>query len=119
LIILIILGEEYKLWSSLLCSFLQPPVTLSPSALCSQTPSVYVPLLMSGPSFAPMQNHRQNYSFMYSDFYTNTVCKQANYWGSVRIWGRWTRWRVEKITLCLYFYTVNVTAISNILLWSR
>jgi hypothetical protein len=49
LIILIILDEEHKLWSSLLCSFLQPPITsslFSPKILlstCSQTPSVYVP----------------------------------------------------------------------------
>jgi hypothetical protein len=34
------------------------------SAPCFQTPSVYVP-----PSFTPIQNHRQIYSFVYSNFY--------------------------------------------------
>jgi hypothetical protein len=40
LIILIMLGEENKLWSSSLCSFLQPPVTssLSSDQIFSSTP---------------------------------------------------------------------------------
>jgi hypothetical protein len=34
-----------------------------------KTPSVYVRPLMSDTNFIPVQNHRQNYSFMYTDFY--------------------------------------------------
>jgi hypothetical protein len=51
LIILIILGEEYKSRSFSLCSFLHSSVQISPSAPCSQTPSVYVPPLMSENKF--------------------------------------------------------------------
>jgi hypothetical protein len=52
LIILIVLGEEYKSRTSSLCSFLHLLVTsslLSPNLLstCSQTPSVYVHSLIS------------------------------------------------------------------------
>jgi hypothetical protein len=42
LIILIISGEAYKLWSSSSCSLLQPPS----SASCSQIVSIYILLLV-------------------------------------------------------------------------
>jgi hypothetical protein len=38
LISLIILGEQYKLWSSSLCSFLQPPITSSSVEIFSSAP---------------------------------------------------------------------------------
>jgi hypothetical protein len=75
LIILIILGGEYNLWTSSLYSFLQPLVTSSfsvqifSSTPCSRTPSVYVLILRQRPSFIPIQNHRRNCSYVYSDFY--------------------------------------------------
>jgi hypothetical protein len=31
-------------------------------------PSVYVPPLCQRPSFTPIQNHRQNYRLIYSNF---------------------------------------------------
>jgi hypothetical protein len=65
LIIVIIHGQEYKLWSSL-CSSLQPPITLSlfgrnilntlfpkSLSLCSS--------LNIRPSFTPIQDHKENY----------------------------------------------------------
>jgi hypothetical protein len=68
LLILIILGEEYKLWCSLLCSFLHPPVTSSLhsqhfilSTLFSNNLS-----LCQKPRFAPIQNHRQNYIVLFT-----------------------------------------------------
>jgi hypothetical protein len=44
-------------------------VRIFSSASCSQTPqSMFLPWSQR-PSFTPTQNHRQNYSFVYSNFY--------------------------------------------------
>jgi hypothetical protein len=75
LIILITLGKEYKLWSSSLCSFLQPPVTSSlhgPNILLS---TLFSNTLSLCSSFKvrdqPVQSYRQKYSLVYSDFYVS------------------------------------------------
>jgi hypothetical protein len=70
LISLVILDEEFKLWSVFnLFSFHPSPVKIFSSAPYSQTPSVYVLPLMSETKFAPIKNHGQKYSFVYSNFY--------------------------------------------------
>jgi hypothetical protein len=61
-------APQYAFFSNLLS--LHPSlVQIVTSAHCSQTPSVYIPPLMSETSFTPIDNHRQNYSFVCSDFY--------------------------------------------------
>jgi hypothetical protein len=70
LIILIVFGEAYKLWSSLLCSLLQPPATSSllgphilPSELFSNTLNLCSSRTVRDPSFTPIQNKGKNHSF--------------------------------------------------------
>ena len=70
-----IFGEEYRLLSSSLCSFLPPCylVLLRPQNL-PQHPILEPPQLMflpqyERPSFTPIQNYRQNYSSVFLDLY--------------------------------------------------
>jgi hypothetical protein len=72
LIILIILGKEYYAPHVVFCNL--PSLHLSSipifsSAPCSVTPSGYVPPLMSETNFHTHTEQRQNYSFIYSNFY--------------------------------------------------
>jgi hypothetical protein len=75
LITLITLGEKYKLWSSSLCSFLQPPVTLSLfspnillSTLFSNTDRVYSSLNIGDQVSHPYRTSGKIYSSVYSNF---------------------------------------------------
>jgi hypothetical protein len=67
--------------------FLHLPVTSSLfgpkllSAPCSQTPSVYVPPLMSETKFTTIQNQRQKYSLVYSNFtFVDSGKKYGRFW---------------------------------------
>jgi hypothetical protein len=75
LIILILLGEEYMFRSFPVCSFLHLPVASSlfssnnlSTLFSKHFQSMFFPKSQR-PSFAPIQNHRQNYSLVYSNFY--------------------------------------------------
>jgi hypothetical protein len=73
-IILIIPGEVYRLWGSLLCSFLHHFVISSLfgsnillSTVLKHRQPVFLPYCQR-PSFSPIQNYKQNYSVIYSNF---------------------------------------------------
>jgi hypothetical protein len=70
LIILITLGREYNLQCLSLCNFLHPRYFIPLwSKYSPQHPqSMFLPYCQR-PRFTSIQNHRQNYSFAYSNFY--------------------------------------------------
>jgi hypothetical protein len=77
-IILILLGEEYKLWSFSLCSYLRPPVTSSLfdpniplSTLFSNTPSLYFSQVSVAPNV-----------FLTSHIFRVNGCERCN-WGKL------------------------------------
>jgi hypothetical protein len=73
LIILIIFGEEYEFWNFSSCNFLQPPIISSlfgPNIL-STLFFVFTPYHQR-PSSTPIQKWRQNYNFVYCNFYVFT-----------------------------------------------
>jgi hypothetical protein len=62
-------APHYAVFSNLLFYF--SLVQIFFWALFSQTPSIYLPTLMSETSFTSIQNHRQNYNIVYSNFYVS------------------------------------------------
>jgi hypothetical protein len=64
-----------KLWSSSLCIFLLPPVTLSLLITCPQTRSIFTPQY-ERPSSTPLKPKRCNHSFfnMCTNWEHNAVC---------------------------------------------
>jgi hypothetical protein len=71
--ILIILREEYKLWSSSLCLFFLLPCTSTSVQIFSSDTHFSNTLSLCSyqrPSFTPIQNHRQNYNSLCSKFQT-------------------------------------------------
>jgi hypothetical protein len=80
--ILIILGKEYRLWSSSLCTFLQLPITSSlfdPNMLSSKIPSFCAPPLMPQIKFYTTRKYRQEDKRFWTEWgkhYSNSVSSQ-------------------------------------------
>jgi hypothetical protein len=97
------LAEEYELWSSSLCSFLQPPVTSSlfgpfSSAPCSETSSVYVPLLVS----RDQASHPYRATGKIILWYIIIFTFLGSRWEDKRFWTEWQK-ALSKFNLLLNF----------------
>jgi len=118
LVILIIFGVEYKLWSSL-CSFVNHcvmPSIIAPNIPLSTAIGLLQPVLpFMWPSFTPIQDKRKNYSFVYFNIYGNVYnsiqllrIMQITDFNSY-MWCLFSRLFCLATVLCLFFTTHRIT----------
>jgi hypothetical protein len=114
LIILITLGEEYKLWRSSLCSFRQPPVTSSlfgPNILLSTLFSNTLSLCSSLDVRDQVSHIKHTHSYEYAARDTSICCFWIIFWDSRQVKEKQT-WPANMNLLCLCIYVFMFT------LWS-
>ena len=111
LITLTILGVAYRSLSSLLCSFLHSPVTLSLlvpnillNTLYSNTISLCSSFNVSDQVSHPHPNNRQNYSSVDITFYTNKISEYARKLNQIYH---------TTVMLILSFYCCHISSTTN------